>query len=75
MTKATDDEMQIASIALHVSKSYDDCVDLCEKLGLIERMAHGDKEYIRYTEDGMHVLATLLTLQTQMDRDSPLVAS
>jgi hypothetical protein len=62
-------------LAIMPTKSYDDCLDLCVKLGLIEIMRHGNSEYIRYTEDGINVLAALVGMQANMDMDDVLKSS
>jgi hypothetical protein len=62
-------------LAIVPTKSYDDCLDMCEKLGLIEIMKHGTREYIRYTEDGINVLAALVGMQANMDMDDVLRSS
>ena len=60
---------------LSPSKSYDDCIDECERLGLIERMSHGDADYIRYTQLGHNVLSALMTIAGDLDIDDTLKAS
>jgi hypothetical protein len=43
-------------------KSPRACFDLCEQLGLIERMTHGDEEYVRFTQKGHNVMAALISI-------------
>jgi hypothetical protein len=63
------------AFVLSPSKSYDDCIDECERLGLIERMKHGDNDYIRYTQLGHNVLAALMTIADDIDIDDTLKVS
>jgi hypothetical protein len=67
--------MKISPIAVVPTLSYDECIELCEKLGLVETMQHGDKHYIRYTEDGVNALAGLIGLQSNIDADEVLSPS
>jgi len=55
--------------------SEEACVDLCETLGLIERMTHGEYDYIRFTETGYNVLAGLMTLAENVVTEEPLKIS
>jgi hypothetical protein len=57
------------------NKSYEDCIDECERLGLIERMSHGENDYIRYTQLGHNVLSALMTIAGDIDIDDTLKAS
>jgi len=44
--------------------------DMCVKLRLLEMLQHGDDEYIRFTQKGINVLATLTyLLQLQADAE------
>ena len=67
--------MKITPIAIVPTLSYDECIELCERLGLVETMQHGDKYYIRYTEDGVNALAGLLGMQTNIDSNEVLSPS
>ena len=62
-------------LAIEPTRSYEDCIALCEKLGLVETMQHGGNDYIRYTENGVNVLAGLIALQGHIDLDDVLSAS
>jgi hypothetical protein len=62
-------------LAIRPTKSYEDCIELCEELGLIETMKHGGNDYIRYTERGVNVLAGLVGMQANIDYDEVLNAS
>ena len=42
--------------------SYDEALDLCEQLGLIERLKHGGEDYGRPTQKGINVLITMMRL-------------
>jgi hypothetical protein len=42
--------------------SYREGLDLCEQLGLIERLRHGGEEYGRPTQQGINVLVTMMQL-------------
>jgi hypothetical protein len=57
------------------NKSYDDCIEECVRLGLIETMQHGDNDYIRYTQLGHNVLSALVTIAGDIDIDDHLRAS
>jgi hypothetical protein len=63
--------MSVPLLTLFPNKSYEDCIDECERLGLIERMKHGDNDYIRYTQLGHNVLSALIAI----DVDDTLKAS
>jgi len=41
---------------------YEDCLKLCEELGLIETIQHGDYKYGRPTQKGINVLTTMMRL-------------
>jgi hypothetical protein len=62
-------------LAIVPTISYEECIALCEKLGLIETMQHGGNDYIRYTENGVNVLAGLVGMQAHIDADDVLSAS
>ena len=63
------------AFVLSPSKSYDDCIDECERLGLIERMKHGDNDYIRYTQLGHNVLCAMVSIAGDIDIDYTLKVS
>jgi len=63
------------ALVLSPSKSYDDCIDECERLGLIERMSHGDADYIRFTQLGHNVLCAMVSIAGDIDIDDTLKAS
>jgi hypothetical protein len=63
------------AFVLSPSKSYDDCIDECERLGLIERMSHGDNDYIRFTQLGHNVLAAMAAIAGDVDLDEPFQVS
>jgi len=69
------DEIQTRGFAIMPDKSPSDCFDLCEQLGLIERMKHGDEEYIRFTQKGHNVMAALISIPEYADLDNPLRVS
>ena len=60
------------AFVLYPSKSYDDCIDECERLGLIERMKHGDDDYIRFTQLGHNVLCAMVSITGDIDIDDTL---
>ena len=62
-------------LAIVPTISYEDCIALCERLGLVETMQHGTNDYIRYTENGVNVLAGLVGLQARIDLDDVLKTS
>jgi hypothetical protein len=43
-------------------KSYDNCLELCENLELIEIVTHGDEKFARVTQTGINVFHTLMRL-------------
>jgi hypothetical protein len=43
-------------------RSYNACLKQCEKLGLIEKIKHGDHEYGRATQLGVNALCVLLQM-------------
>jgi len=68
-------EGYVQGFVIAPNKSPEECMDLCADLGLIERMKHGDDEYVRYTQKGHNVLAGLMTLADNVDLDNPLKVS
>ena len=62
---------------LRPSMSRDECRDMCEELGLVDTLQHGDTDYIRITQKGIDALCVLLDLLAEMsDPDvEPLKAS
>ena len=68
-------DVESGPLAIVPTISYEDCIALCEKLGLVETMSHGDNDYIRYTENGVNVLAGLVGMQAHIDLDDVLSAS
>jgi hypothetical protein len=55
---------------LFATQSYDDCLKLCEELGLIEMAKHGDHAYGRVTQKGVNVLCTLLQMANNAQEPS-----
>jgi hypothetical protein len=49
----------------NVTVDFDGGMKLCEKLGLVEFMDHGDATYTRFTQKGINVLATLTEMMHQ----------
>jgi hypothetical protein len=43
-------------------KSYDECLQICKDLGLIEIVRHGLHDYGRFTQTGINVWWVLLRL-------------
>jgi hypothetical protein len=41
---------------------YDEALKLCESLGLIETVKHGDHQYGRLTQKGVNTFVTLLRM-------------
>jgi hypothetical protein len=42
--------------------TYDEGLKLCEKLGLIETLTHGEHDYGRLTQTGINVLRVLMVM-------------
>ena len=57
---------------LQPSVSRDECLAICVNFGLVDMMQHGDREYIRMTQQGVNVLCIMLELMADMsDPDTP----
>ena len=69
------DDIQTRGFTITPDKSPRACFDLCERLGLIERMKHGGEEYIRFTQKGHNVMAALISIPEYADLDNPLKVS
>lgn len=51
-------ELDIGGFA--TDKTYNECIDLCVQLKLIEVMRHGNEDYARFTQTGINVLGGLI---------------
>lgn len=69
------DENVVTGFSIVPDKSPKECMALCVELCLLERMTHGDDEYIRFTQLGHNVMAALLSIGEFVDLDHPFKAS
>jgi len=50
------------AITLTPDMDYDDCLRLCEELGLVEIVNHGGHDYGRITQKGRNCVSALIKL-------------
>ena len=62
-------------IVLSPTMPPEECIALCEEMGLIERMTHGEHDYVRFTKTGYNVLAGLMEIAQSIATEEPLKIS
>lgn len=51
------------ALKIEANIPYEECIQLCEQLGLIETVQHAGEDYARLTQSGRNVMFALVRFQ------------